>query len=80
MPSLRLSLADANPAEHSADVVCHGHQASADRSETVPVQYVENHGPQECKVPYTVAMGVVVSVLIEVGVGRLMPLVLDRAA
>jgi len=78
--SSRLRQADADPAEHAADVMRHGHQASADRSETVAAQQVESQGPQQSQHLNTVALGVAVSVLTELGVAGPVPLVFDCPA
>jgi hypothetical protein len=42
----------------------HGHQASADRSETFVAQQVESQGPQQSQYLNIVALGVAVSVLV----------------
>ena len=78
--SSRLCGSDSDPAEHSADVVRHGHQASADRSETVAAQQVESQCPQQSQHLNTVALGVAVSVLTQLGVAGPVPLVFDCPA
>ena len=58
----------------------HGHQASADRSETVAAQQVESQCPQQSQHLNTVALGVAVSVLTELSVAGQVPLVFDCPA
>ncbi len=66
--SARLTQADANTAEHTVDVMCHGHQACADRSETVAAQQVEGQGPQQGQNLHPIALAVAMGVLTELRV------------
>jgi len=56
--SSSFSGADPDPAEHSADVMRHRHQPSADRSETVAAQQVESQCPQQSQHLHPIALGV----------------------
>jgi hypothetical protein len=58
----------------------HGHQASADRLEPVADQQVESQGPQQSQHLNTVALGLAVSVLTELGVAGPLLLVFDCPA
>lgn len=57
--------------------MCHGHQTSADGAKPIAAQQVQSHGAQQGQYLHAVALGVVVSVLTELGVAWPVPLVLD---
>ena len=59
------------------DVVCHGHQASANGAKSVATQHIESQRSEQGKHLHAISVAVVVSVFTELGVARLVPLVFD---
>jgi len=58
----------------------HGHQACANGAKPIAAQQVQSQGAQQGQYLHAVALGVVVSVLTELGVAWPVPLVFDRPA